>query len=286
MVHWEGDSRIMKPTIAHLLIAGLAAWLTTALFGSNSYAADVAVYAEGAYTSAADAGEDEDLLEVYIYADINVPQVLSFGVRLTYNPSELRVRSAEKNVIFPAGSGHPPYTSNPALWELGDDVAYKDRPLPDYTTHSDAVIIIGGKLDELTPTAGVTGERVFLGKVTFEPAVASAPIPPAPTLSLTYAVGNGSDTYKNFVRYDEVDGDGVVIDSADSSGVYFRPINVTAPGLDIARRGDANADGVMNVNDIIQLKRVIGNSNLPPWTDCNKDGVVNVNDIIWLKRNL
>jgi hypothetical protein len=276
----------MKPSFEYILIAGLTACLATALVGSYSYAADVEVYAEGAYTSAANAGEDEDLLEVYIYADINVSQVLSFGVKLAYNPSELRARSAEKNVIFPANSGHPPYTSNPALWELGDDVANKDRPLPDYTTYSDAVIIIGGKLNESTPTAGVTGDRVFLAKVTFEPADESVPIPTAPVLSLTYAVGNGADAYKNFVRYDEVDGEGVVIDSADSNGVYFRPVNVTAPALDIARRGDANADGFVTSADMFSIRNLLSGSTYKAFADCNADGFITSADMFCVRNKM
>ena len=48
------------------------------------------------------------------------------------------------------------------------------------------------------------------------------------------------------------------------------------------KRGDANGDTAINVNDIIYLKRNLLNPALPPYADCNGDGVVNVNDIIWL----
>lgn len=231
---------------------GAVAVVRGALMATDSRAAEINVYAEGAFTT----HETENILDVYIYADIAVERVLSFGIRLMYDPLELQVVSAEKNIIFSESSGTPPYTSNPALWALGDDPIYRNNPAPDYTTQGDAVVIIGGKLDLADPTGGLSGERIFLAKVTFRPADGNT-IPPAPALALTYAVGAGDDTYKNFVRYDpdaNPGEEGIVIDSADFSGVNFLPINVISSPYDIAERGDANADGVLSVHDFLCIR--------------------------------
>jgi len=90
--------------------------------------------------------------------------VLSYGVTLTYSAAELEFFSAEKNIIFPESGSTPPYTSNPGLWELGDDPVYKDYPPPENMNNGAAgnVVAIGGKLDPADPTAGLTGARVFL----------------------------------------------------------------------------------------------------------------------------
>jgi len=72
-----------------------------------------------------------------------------------------------------------------------------------------------------------------------------------PALALTYAIGDGSDPYKNYVGYDAKlhPGErGVVFDTPDSTGVKFIPINVMSTPLDIAEYGDANADGYINTH--------------------------------------
>lgn len=260
----------MKNLNRKLLVIGFLVFVAGAFMPAHSFA-DVNVYAEGAY--------DDTYLDVYIYADLSVTNVISYGVSLNYLPTQLAVVSATKNL----SPDPPPYTSNTTLWEIGTGLN-KDNPDPDTTT-SGAVIFKGGILNESTPTAGVVDlTRVFLGMVSFE-AGSGGVLPAAPTLSLTYAEGDGTGDYKNFVRYDDTatppDPPGEVLDSADSSGVDFTTIGIT-----ISQRGDVNADGVMNVNDIRQLKRDIGSPDLPPWKDCNGDGVVNVNDIRWLKRNI
>ncbi|UCD80384.1 MAG: hypothetical protein JSW26_02835 [Desulfobacterales bacterium] len=274
----------MKAFSRKIMWFGAVVWLIGALIATDSWAADINVYAEGAFTT----DQAENILDVYIYADITVERVLSFGIRLTYDPLELEVVSAEKNIIFPESSGTPPYTSNPALWELGDDPAYRNNPAPDYTNYSDAVVIIGGKLDPADPTGGLNGERVFLAKVTFRPVTGNI-IPSAPALGLTYAVGAGVDTYKNFVRYDPgapAGEEGVVIDSADSSGVNFLPINVASPPYSIAARGDANADGVFNVQDYLRTRSYIGTTNFPAYADCNEDGLLNVQDYLCIRSKM
>ena len=123
------------------LILGLAALMCCALIPATSNAANVDVYAEGAYTAT-------DLV-VYIYADINAGPILSFGVKVNY-PATLTYSSAAKNEN---------------VWFFGDGTTNHAYMNPE--DNGSAVVIIGGKLDTAAPTPGVTGTRVLLGTVTF-----------------------------------------------------------------------------------------------------------------------
>lgn len=232
------------------------------------------VYLEGAY--------DAQYLDVYIYANFSEPQVISYGVRLNYLPAELAVVSASKLSNLPPGDPTP-YTSNQTVWQLGTG-PNKDNPAPDFTTSPGAVVFIGGILDESAPTAGVVNTtKVFLGTVRFGPGTGGV-IPAQPTLSLTYAKGNGNDPYKNFVQY--VAGGpsgGVVLDGT----VIFRTVNVTTTPRDIARRGDANADGSINSGDINTLRALLmfGGA-YKVSADCNKDGTLSSGDFNCLRAKL
>ena len=120
------------------------------LVARPAVAAAVNVYAEGACT-------DTDCA-VFIYGDI-MPAILSFGVKLTYDPSALMVTSAEKNE---------------AVWYMGTPSA-KEPYLSPETGTAGEVVFIGGKLDTAAATAGVSGTRVLLGKVVFSHSGASMP---------------------------------------------------------------------------------------------------------------
>lgn len=223
----------------------------------DAWSADVDVYAEGAYT--------ESILDVYIYADINIDRILSFGVRLTYDPVELAVLGAEKD-IEPR-----PYTSNATKWFLGDEnAAYKNNPEPDYST-SGEVIIIGGKLDPENPAAGVdSGARVFLGMASFTPVGGEMPAHPAITLS--YARNDGS--YRNFVR---LGGGGVEV--LDGAGVEIGAVQIFP-------RGDADGNGAITPRDINRLKSNMGNTNAPCYMDCDGNGSITPRDINCIKGKM
>jgi hypothetical protein len=278
----------MKKKPCNTCIIGLAVLMICTLLPAGALAAEVDVYAEGAFTT----DETENILDVFIYANLNFAAggVLSYGVKLTYPATELEFVSADKNIIFPASGNTPPYTSNPGLWELGDDPSYKNNPAPKNTIDAGTgtVVIIGGKLNPVDPTAGLTGVKVFLAKVTFKSATDNA-IPTDPNLSITYAIGNGTDSYKNFVGYDAsapAGAEGVVLDSADSSGVNFLPVNVTATPFDIAEYGDSNADGEINILDVRTLRQNMGSQNAGVWLDCNRDGEVNILDVRCLRQKI
>lgn len=212
----------------------------------NLLAADVDVYAEGAYT--------ETDLVLYIYADINSESILSFGVKVEY----------------PAGLTFGSATKNEAVWFFGDGST--NYPYMGPEDDGSGVVIIGGKLDTGDPTAGVTGTRVLLGTVTFT----HTGMTDFSGVTLTYGRGDGTGDYKNFVSTA-----GTVYDSADSTGVSFTTeihqrgdangdgaINVadmSAVRYVIVNGGniypwlDCNGDGNVNVADMSCVRYIITN---------------------------
>jgi hypothetical protein len=222
------------------LIIGLLVFVASALIPVNSFA-DVDVYGEGAYT--------ESDLVVYIYADINSPTELrSAGVKLTYETAALTVDTAEKN---------------DSDWFLGSE-SYMD---PDMSTAGEVVIILG-KLDTGDATAGVSGDRVLLGKVRFNRTGSSIPF--SPTLDL--ALGK-VDPYANFVDTAEP-----TANVLDDTGVNFGTII-------IAKRGDANADGNITMADAMFVKHMF-QSGLPYvcYADANSDDGISMADAMLIKH--
>lgn len=238
----------------------LGMFLLAALaLGSTASAADVDVYGEGAINGTE--------LKVYIYADVNVDQLISYGISLNYDAEELSVVDVQKDPET------IPYTENTTKWYIGESTAvYRNNPAPDYASPGE-VIVIGGKLDPASPTQGVTrGTRILLAEVTFGPA--NSQIPLNPTLFLSYARGTGDSDYKNFVRLENQSP--VVLDGTD---VYFGTVKV-------AQLGDADANGRVTFRDINVVKSNIGNANAPCYTDCDGNGRITFRDINCVKSKL
>ncbi len=210
--------------------------------------ADVNVFAEGAYTA--------DTLVVYIYADTTVSPVTelrSAGVKLAYDTSELTVSSAEKNE---------------SVWFLGGETYME----PEISTPGEVVFILG-KLDPADPAAGVSGDRVLLGKVTFARAGATTDFGLGLDLGKLGEEedppGSGIFSFKNFVNTD-----GNVLDEA---GVSFGAISVY-------ERGDANGDGIVNFQDMLFIRAYTQNGgNDTPFADCNNDGIINFQDMLCVR---
>jgi hypothetical protein len=225
----------------------ILAALVFLMLPAAALAADVDVVAEGAYTATT--------LDVYLYATINTDNLCSYGVKLSYDASKLNVPTA---------------TKNDAVWYFGttaDKKAYMD---PDTAT-AGQVIFIGGKLDTGTPSAGVTGSRVLLGKASFTRKESSMGLGTTAQdyFGIVAALGKASP-YDNFVTTA-----GVV---KDASLVSF-----TAK---VRERGDANGDGSINSTDYVAIRNLIGTTNPPPYADCNGDGSVNSTDYVCVRNKL
>lgn len=160
----------------------------------EAYAAPgVSVYAKGTYTNSS--------ADIYLYADIIDCSLISFGVKLVYNPADLTVTTAEKNETS---------------WYFGEDDNMHRYMSPD-TSLEGEVVFVGGKLDINDPTAGVTGNGILLGHVSFQ-RNNSNPL----AFSLTFG---RNDTCKNFVTTV-----GIILDD-QAEGVTFNPVISMVGGI-------------------------------------------------------
>jgi len=234
-------------------LCGIAAILSTAVIAASSItalAADVNVYAEGAYT-------DTNLV-VYIYADINTADPLvSAGVQLPYDNTKLTLTSAVKN-------DDDWYFGTPA-----DKKTYQD---PQNTGSS--VVFLCGKIDATTPTAGVTGPRKLIGTATFTRTDSTDP----GTTPETYfgstpldlgVIRTDGEVFANFVTTGEAVLDNTA--SLDLSSIIIR------------ERGDANADGLITNSDYFAAKTLITNGIYKVYADCNADGLITNSDYFCIK---
>lgn len=232
------------------LVWGLGALMVImgAFLASNAIAAEVDVYAEGAYT-------DSDLV-VYIYADITNP-ILSYGVKVGFDTGDLEVVSAEKN---------------DAVWYFGSGTTTYEYMGPEIDNTAGTVVIIGGKLDTADPTAGVSGDRILLGKVTFNRKSSNTP-----SINLDFA---RDGDFANFVK--PTDPPTVLDDQED--GVGFE--------VTIAERGDANADGDIDISDVSEIRKMVfGETPMKVFADCDDDtgGIsisVNISDVTCIRNKV
>jgi hypothetical protein len=227
----------------------ILAALVLLLLPTAALAADVDVFAEGAYsynrTSPATAGK----LVVYIYANINTgtDPLCSYGVKLTYNSTKL---------------GSPLAAKNAAVWYMGASSPGNTYMDPDIST-AGQIIFVGGKLDTASPTAGVTGQRVLLGTVSFtrldNAAVGSDP---ATYFGIGLALGKASP-YDNFVTVGGVKKDGN-----------------TAFSYTVREAGDVvGTGGAINAADAQRVMQIF--NGVYPFTvfaDCNLNGSINAAD--------
>jgi hypothetical protein len=229
---------------------------------------DVDVYAEGAYTT----GNDGNLT-VYIYANINVGDLCSYGVKLNYDIDKLENPVAEKNET---------------VWFMGDgtEAGNKTYMDPDTSTAGE-IIFIGGKLDEADPTAGVTGTRKLLGKVTFSRTSGTKTEDPTDDgvggtqdpkdyFEITLELGRPDPDYPTITFDNFVTAGGTV---KDDSGVNFN-----APT--IRERGDANADGYITNMDMFEVKNMLTSSDFVVYADCNDDKYITNMDMFCIKGKL
>ena len=232
------ERKLKKLSRTLLTITGLLVFAVGVLIPVNSFAADVNIYVEGAYT--------ESNLTVYIYGDIDflTEGLRSAGVKLTYDTSELIIDSVNKNE---------------AIWSLGEE--YMD---PDISIPGEVVIILG-KFDIDNPTTCVSGGRILLGIVQLDRTESSMPFNP----TLGIALGK-ENPYANFV-----DTDGNILDDID---VHFGEITIARRGdanadgkISISDAmlakyifqiggytcfADANADGKVSISDAMLIFKI------------------------------
>jgi hypothetical protein len=175
-----------------------------ACFTPQAMATNVGVYGEGTYTA--------NYLYMEVRADITDGSILSYGVKLSYDPSKLAVAFV---------------TKNEDVWFFRDRLTNYPYANPDFSTPGE-VVAIGAKVDTANPTAGVTGTAVLLGRVVFSRGSYDTPLSdPVAFFGLGLSLGKESP-YDNFVTTGGV--------SLDSTGVDFRGIEILA--------GDSDVDGL------------------------------------------
>lgn len=216
---------------------------------SSTATAEVSVYAEGAYT-------DTDLV-VYIYADVPTTgsPLVSYGIKLTYDVAQV---------------GSPVVNKNDAVWFFGSSTS----PLPTPNAEPDIsipgeVVIVGGKIDELVPTEGVSGPRQLIADVTFARFNTSAP----PVIGLEL----GRDgSYVNFVQVN-----GTLL---DENGLPNTGLAIGATA--VYQRGDANKDSFLNFADMSRIRAMMEDGEYSIWADCNDDGFINFADMSCVRSNM
>ncbi len=221
------------------------------LFLPAAAMAQVAVYAEGAYTAT-------DLV-VYIFADITGSPLCSYGVTLSYQVSKVTSSSA---------------TKNEDVWYFGTASVKEDymEPLVNETINAEhpmaTITFIGGKLDTGSPTAGVIGSRVLLGKAVFARVAGQDT-----AFGITLDLGKPHPDFDNFVTTGTAVYDG-------TAALAFGPIKINA-------RGDANADGNVTPADMIAVRNAYYGGTVPANSiaaDCNADGNITPADMICIRN--
>jgi hypothetical protein len=229
------------------LFIGLAAFLVFALIPAFSFAA-VGVSAECAWKS--------DELVCYIYADTGGDAIISGGVELGFDTTQLSSPVAEKNEddwFFGEGPG-------------GTNYPYMD---PELNPTDGKIVFIVGKLKESDPDEGVTSEKVLIGAATFDRSSTDKPCPdPNDFFGLGLDLGRVAP-YVNFVKTDGTDMD---------AGVTF--------SIATYERGDAETDCDIDVFDVLATRSLIESSDFSHWADCEGDGDVDVFDILCIREKI
>jgi hypothetical protein len=230
------------------LSVGLMALVLAAFTPVGAFAAEeVNVFVEGAWT--------QDDVELCIYADLSAA-VISAGIKVTYVASKYAVASAEKNET---------------VWFFKDEdgtmLSYMD---PDTSVAGEIFIPLGHVDAQGDPLEGVDGNRVLLAKARFT----RTPAADAPPEEGDFVVDLGKPApYDNFVRAS----DGEVLD--DNGGVTFGPDT-------IAERGDANASGSINIDDVTAVRNIVFGDPSRCYADCNDDGAINIDDVTCIRNKV
>ncbi len=174
-------------------------------------AAQVSVYGEGYIR--------QGKLNVFLFLDTGEAGLMSYGVRLGYDPSQLTFESAVKSKEAVSNS----HTGNTAKWIIGNpDSPF--RYLPDAAHKTGEIRLIGGRFDPDDPQAGITpGQKIFLGMAKFRPAPGQSD-ESLQTAGLSINFGRNHSNYNNFVRINAGN-----IERLDDGSVAFGTIEIFSP---------------------------------------------------------
>jgi hypothetical protein len=245
----------MKKLMGNTLFFGLIL-LVVSTFVPAVSSAQVAVFGECAYTNT-------DLVcNIYVNTDSNA--LVSGGVALSYDSGKLTNPVAERNEND---------------WYFGEASGTKYSYMaPEIDTANHKVVCIVGKLRQSAPTEGVNSARSLMVKVTFTRNETGNPghgAAAASYFNLGLSLAK-SAPFENFVTTSG--------DKLDAGIVYQHP-NFDPPlPIQVAERGDANADGNFNTGDYIAIRNKIGSTDFAPYVDCNSDGAINTGDYICVRN--
>ncbi len=183
-------TRLSYP-INTLVIASLA-FAGTGAVG----AAEVDVSAEGTVK------DDQVVVELFG----NAPDVTlySFGIRIGYDPDQVEPIDAE---------------TNGAQWYFGDGKNNKPYSGARILAETSRVLLIGGRLDTESPQAGLGGNEIRLGTVTFTK-------PEAGTPDLSLGLARTEESFSNFVTTE-----GRVLDDIEG-GISFGTVQFEGESTD------------------------------------------------------
>jgi hypothetical protein len=135
------------------------------------------------------------------------------------------------------------------------------------------VVFIVGMLDTTNTNAGVSGARVKVGNVSFtragdltNPAPGTSGTNQATFFGISAALGKGG----NYVNFVNTAGNNL------DAGATFAAI--------VAERGDANADGFVNITDVSEIRDMV--FNVKPkkiYADCDVSNTVDISDVTCIR---
>ena len=235
------------------LIAILGVFLIGVIFPAVSLAAEVTT--ECAY-------RDVDVV-CEIYVDTTPDDLISGGVKLTYNTTPLD----------PGELSTPVAAKNEAVWYFGDGPPPDNQPYmdPEVTAPGEVVFIVG-KLATGAPGAGVSGTRVKVGDVTF-------------TRNDTTLPGVGVDRAAFFGISAGLGRAAPFVNFASTTGTDLDGAGFTTK---VAERGDVDGNGLLNSRDFIAIRALIISSaqEFPVYADCDANQIINSRDLICVRAKL
>lgn len=175
------------------LISILILLLVIAFVVYKYFSPDVKVYVEGTYT--------ENEVEAYVYADVNVSCLNTFGAQLIYHPSQFSIIEVELNDELW-------YHGDKAIYDAIKNIEHLPPEVPETDAPFDEIFFSGMKIYECDGyefcRRCISGKKILLGKVTFSRNDTTMPFDPSFLFIAPIRGNDGNDKY----RYDFIKADG------------------------------------------------------------------------------